>query len=66
MRVRILFAAFLLGAPLCAQAQWIKHPSPDLPRTADGKPNLSASTPRTAHGTPDLSGVWQAEPAPIP
>ena len=70
MRVRILFAAVLLGAPLCApsisSAQWVKHPSPDLPRTADGKPDLSAPAPRTADGRPDLSGVWQAEAAPIP
>ena len=69
MRVRILLAS-LLGAVLCApsasNAQWVKHPSPDLPRTADGKPNLTAPAPRTAHGTPDLSGVWQAEAAPIP
>ena len=44
----------------------MKHPTPDLPRTVDGKPDLTAPTPRTAHGVPDLSGVWQAEPAPIP
>jgi hypothetical protein len=44
----------------------VKHPTPDLPRTVDGKPDLTAPTPRTAHGVPDLSGVWQAEPAPIP
>jgi len=71
MRVRILMAALLLAAPLFApstsHAQWVNHPTPDLPRTADGKPNLAAPAPRTgAHGTPDLSGVWQAEPAPIP
>ena len=66
MSVRILCAALLLGVPVCAGAQWIKHPTADLPRTADGKPNLSAPAPRTAQGVPDLSGVWQAEGAPIP
>ena len=25
-----------------AQAQWINHPSAGIPRTKDGKPNLSA------------------------
>jgi hypothetical protein len=39
-------------------AQWIHYPTPGLPRTADGKPNLSAPVPRTANGLPDLSGVW--------
>ena len=39
-------------------AQWINYPTPGIPRTADGKPNLSAPTPRTADGKPDLSGIW--------
>ena len=30
-----------------------------MPRTADGKPNLTAPAPRTGDGKPDLSGVWQ-------
>src|SRR6478609_4428129 len=40
-------------------AQWADRPTPGLPRTADGKPNLSAPAPRTADGKPDLSGVWR-------
>jgi hypothetical protein len=44
------------GGP--AGAQWINHPTPDTPRTADGKPDLTAPVPRTAEGKPDLSGVW--------
>ncbi len=43
-------------APLCAQ--WLNYPTPGLPRTPDGKPNLNAPAPRTADGKPDLSGVW--------
>jgi len=70
MRVHAVTAALLLGALLCtpsnSTAQWVKHPSPDLPRTADGTADLAAPAPRTAHGVPDLSGVWQAEGAPIP
>src|ERR1051325_3950751 len=70
MRVRVPMAALLLGGLLCAPstgtAQWLKHPTPDLPRTADGKADLMAPAPRAAHGVPDLSGVWQAEAAPIP
>jgi hypothetical protein len=41
-----------------AAAQWINHPTPGTPRTADGKPNLTAPLPRTADAKPDLSGVW--------
>ncbi|MEO8256901.1 MAG: hypothetical protein ABI868_06100 [Acidobacteriota bacterium] len=40
-------------------AQWLKHPTPGLPRTADGTPNLAAPAPRTADGKPDLSGIWR-------
>jgi hypothetical protein len=42
-------------------AQWLKYPTPGVPRTADGKPNLSAPAPRMPDGRPDLSGVWQLE-----
>jgi hypothetical protein len=46
----------ILGVPLAAQ--WLNHRTPAVPRTADGKPNLSAPAPRTADGKPDLSGLW--------
>jgi hypothetical protein len=39
-------------------AQWLDHPTPNLPRTADGKPRLNGPSPRVADGHPDLSGVW--------
>jgi len=42
-----------------APAQWLSYPTPGIPRTADGKPNLAAPTPRAADGKPDLSGVWR-------
>jgi hypothetical protein len=45
-----------LSAPLAAQ--WLNQPTPGIPRTPDGKPNLAASAPRTAEGKPDLSGLW--------
>jgi hypothetical protein len=40
-------------------AQWPPHPTPGVPRTADGQVDLDAPPPRTADGKPDLSGVWQ-------
>jgi len=52
-------------------AQWPAFPTPGVPRTADGKPNLTGPAPKTADGKPDLSGVWQytrpvGSPAPAP
>jgi hypothetical protein len=66
MRIRMLMAATLaLGATL--DAQWLDYPTRGVPRTADGRPNLSSAAPRTADGKPDLSGIWQLEPdAPCP
>jgi len=39
-------------------AQWTNLHDPKTPRTADGKPNLSAPAPRQPGGKPDLSGMW--------
>src|ERR1700684_2248789 len=54
---RLVYLLFAVAAPL--GAQWIKITNPGIPRTPDGKPNLSAPTPRTPDGKPDLSGIWQ-------
>jgi hypothetical protein len=59
-------AIALLAGTSAAYGQWIKYPVPGTPRTADGKPNLAAPAPRAVNGKPDLSGIWQAEPSPIP
>src|SRR5688572_9315806 len=39
-------------------AQWLAQRTPAIPRTADGKPNLTAPSPRAPDGKPDLSGLW--------
>jgi hypothetical protein len=49
----------LLAAITPLAAQWLNHPTPGIPRTADGKPNLTAPAPHTPDGHPDLSGLWQ-------
>ena len=41
-------------------AQWLNYPTAGVPRSGDGKPNLSAPAPKTADGKPDFSGMWQA------
>jgi hypothetical protein len=53
----IAIAAALMFAAV-PSAQWISYPTPGIPRTADGKPNLAAPAPRLADGKPDLSGLW--------
>jgi hypothetical protein len=58
---RIAIAAALSLLPVSLGAQWLDFPTPGIPRTADGKPNLSAPAPRTPDGKPDLSGLWQPE-----
>jgi len=57
LRLGILFAFLAIAA----NAQWLNFPTPGTPRTADGKPNLTARTPRAPDGKPDLSGVWMHE-----
>jgi hypothetical protein len=66
MRIYLLVAiAGVMSAPL--DAQWLNHPTRGVPRTAEGKPDLSAPAPRTADGKPDFSGIWQLVPdAPCP
>ena len=61
-RIAIAWALWLLPISLCAQ--WLALPTPGIPRTADGKPNLTAPAPRMPDGKPDLSGTWQPEPNP--
>ena len=48
----------LLVATTPLAAQWLTLPTPDIPRTADGEPDLSAPAPNSADGHPDLSGLW--------
>ena len=58
---KIAITATLWLLPVAVWAQWLDQPTPGIPRTADGKPNLTAPTPRTADGKPDLSGMWRPE-----
>jgi len=53
-----LAAASCLGWSAALSAQWLKYPTANVPKTADGKPNLSAPAPRTPDGKPDFTGLW--------
>ena len=57
-------ATLVLLTALCSNAQWMHSPTPGIPRTRDGKANLTAAAPRV-NGKPDLSGLWQVEATPF-
>jgi hypothetical protein len=62
--VRTAIVAVLGLLPASLSAQWLDYKTPGIPRSADGKVNLTAPTPRTADGKPDLSGIWEPEASP--
>lgn len=60
-RLAILTLTAFLAASLPVATQWLNHPTVGVPRTPDGRPNLSAPTPRSRDGHPDLSGLWMPQ-----
>ena len=56
---RLLALAFMLSG--AGQAQWLNYREPGVPRTRDGKVDLTAPPPKDPYGKPDLSGVWMHE-----
>ena len=64
--MRLLLGALLLMMSTGpAEAQWLDWPTPGIPRTHDGKPDLAAPAPRGPEGKPDLTGIWNG-PVPVP
>ena len=53
--------AMMLASALCTSlgAQWINYPTPVIPRTPEGKPNLTARAPKTSDGKTDSQRIWQ-------
>ena len=58
IKIATAVAAAVLTGAVAASAQWIRLPTPGIPRNADGKANLDAPAPRQPDGKPDLSGLW--------
>ena len=55
----LVCVGFVLAGSITLDAQWLKLPTPGLPRLPDGKPNFGAPAPRTPDGKPDFSGLWK-------
>jgi hypothetical protein len=55
----LLVLTFVLSG--IGQAQWLNYREPGVPRTRDGKVDLTAQPPKDSSGKPDLSGVWMHE-----
>src|SRR5438128_1528594 len=64
MYIALLILLSILTTPLAAQ--WLNHPTAGIPRTADGKPNLTAPAPHTPDGKPDFTGLWNGPGAVAP
>ncbi|MGA2882750.1 MAG: hypothetical protein ABSG13_27680 [Bryobacteraceae bacterium] len=61
MYIRRWFTVLLTGGMMLASpaySQWAIYKTKNIPRSPDGKPNLSAHAPKEADGKPDLSGMW--------
>ncbi len=61
-RVGAVAVAIACSVAVPALAQWPRYQLPNVPKTADGKPDMNAPPPKLLDGKPDFSGVWDIAP----
>ena len=55
----VITAALVASLSPVLVAQWPRQKAAGVPRTPDGRVNLTAPAPKAPDGKPDLSGVWE-------
>ena len=60
-RGSVLVSVFVLACSAHLLGQWVTFPTPNVPRLADGQPDLHAKAPRQPDGKPDFIGFWQPD-----
>src|SRR5215831_2319799 len=58
VNVLVLLVIAVLALPAPGFSQWLHYPTADVPKKADGSPDLTAPAPRLPDGKPDFSGIW--------
>jgi len=57
----VVFSVFVLTSSAHVVGQWVTYPTANVPRLADGQPDLKARPPRQPDGKPDFIGFWQPD-----
>jgi hypothetical protein len=56
--LRCAVSMIVAAAPAALFGQYLGFPTAGVPKTPDGKPNLTAPAPKTADGKPDFTGMY--------
>ena len=63
MRRVLMGLALATVTAVSVHAQWLKVPTPGIPRLPNGRADLAAPAPRSADGRPSLAGLWKPAPS---